>query len=169
MSSGVSLNGGSIIAFLCLKLVSPQYDHNITLKPRPSHAQFISNAIKIQVEMIPSYVNKIICYKLMLLSVSTGKLLKDSWTSVDTQDILLQPIPSCFDDKVGSLLSFIYRVTFTLITWVLDRHSREDYMELLELALLFLGGSIEMKKGWEFHLRRTRADHHLTMHALHGG
>ena len=33
-------------------------------------------------------------------------------------------------------------------------------MELLELALLFLGGSIERKKGWEFHLRRPGADHH---------
>ena len=84
-------------------------------------------------------------------------LLKDSWNSLNTQDILLPAIPVCYDDEVQTLLSF---VTSRLHPTNLEFLPRDDYKELLELALLFLGGSIDRKKGWEYHLQRPGADHH---------
>ena len=37
---------------------------------------------------------------------------------------------------------------------------RCDYKEYLELALLFLGGSIDRKKGYIYQIQRPGADHH---------
>ena len=84
-------------------------------------------------------------------------LLKDSWTSLNTQDILLPSIPSYYDADIQPLLTY---VTSRLHPDNLEFLPRDDYKEFLELALLYLGGSIERKKGWEYHLQRPGADHH---------
>ena len=42
----------------------------------------------------------------------------------------------------------------------LEKLPRGDYKEFLELAKIFLGGSIERKKGYTYSLQRPGADHH---------
>ena len=86
-------------------------------------------------------------------------ILKDpsTWNNLDLQDFQLPTIPSSFKVDVDVLLSFIDEK--------LDEKNsssipRGDYKEFLELAKIFLGGSIDRKKGYTYQLSRPGADHH---------
>ena len=85
------------------------------------------------------------------------KTLQDSWSSIDTQDIQLPTIPTCYRDEADTILDFILT---QLEPENVDLLPRGDYKEFLELAKLYLGGSMERKKGYEYHLQKPGADHH---------
>ena len=70
------------------------------------------------------------------------KTLKNCWDNLDLSNIKLSYIPSCYDGDVDSLLSYI---NDKLEPENLKLLLRCDYKEYLELALLFLGGSIDRK------------------------
>ena len=52
-------------------------------------------------------------------------ILREKWSTINTQDILLPNIPPCYANDTSSIL---------------------------ELGHLFLGRSLERNKGWKFHL-----------------
>ena len=85
------------------------------------------------------------------------KTLKNCWDNLDLSNIKLPDIPSCYDGDVDSLLSYI---NDKLEPENLKLLLRCDYKEYLELALLFLGGSIDRKKGYTYQIQRPGADHH---------
>ena len=85
------------------------------------------------------------------------KTLKNCWDNLDLSNIKLPDIPSCYDGDVDSLLSYI---NDKLEPKNLKLLPRCDYKEYLELALLFLGGSIDRKKGYTYQIQRPGADHH---------
>ena len=85
------------------------------------------------------------------------KTLKNSWDSVDPSIIQLQDIPACYKGEVEGLLLYI---TEKLHPDNLEHLPRCDYKEYLELALLFLGGTIDRKKGYTYQIQRPGADHH---------
>ena len=85
------------------------------------------------------------------------KTLKNCWDNLDLSNIKLPDIPSCYDGDVDSLLSYI---NDKLEPENLKLLPRCDYKEYLELALLFLGGSIDRKKGYTYQIQRPGADHH---------
>ena len=85
------------------------------------------------------------------------KTLKNCWDNLDLSNIKLPDIPSCYDGDEDSLLSYI---NDKLEPENLKLLPRCDYKEYLELALLFLGGSIDRKKGYTYQIQRPGADHH---------
>ena len=91
--------------------------------------------------------------------VKLFSILKDpsTWNSRNLVDFRLPTIPQAYKNNVDSLLSFINKQ--------LDEENaaeipRGDYKEFLELAKIFLGGSIDRKNGYTFQLSRPGADHH---------
>ena len=91
--------------------------------------------------------------------VKLFSILKDpsTWNSLNLVDFRLPTIPQAYKNNVDSLLSFINKQ--------LDEENaveipRGDYKEFLELAKIFLGGSIDRKNGYTFQLSRPGADHH---------
>ena len=87
--------------------------------------------------------------------VTTFKILKTSWNSLNLGDRRLPDIPSYFKEDVADILEYVNSK--------LDQEShlpRGDYKELLELVKLILGGDIERKKGYSYTIQRPGADHH---------
>lgn len=89
--------------------------------------------------------------------VTLFKVLKTSWSSLNLDDLQIPDIPKPYQDDVPSLLAFINH-------WLepenVELLPRGDYKQFLELGKIFLGGSLERKKGWEYHIQRPGADHH---------
>ena len=96
-----------------------------------------------------------------LFGVTTGpkvtlfKTLKESWESIDKTDLQLPTIPASYTSEKDDLLIYID-------SKLEDSNNlpRCDYKEMLELAKLFLGGSISRKKSYTYQLSRPGADHH---------
>ncbi|KAL5248910.1 hypothetical protein ACHWQZ_G017936 [Mnemiopsis leidyi] len=83
--------------------------------------------------------------------VTLFKTLKTSWDSLDLSSIRLPDIPPSFRTEKDELLNFVN--TFLELD-NLVKLPRGDYKEFLELSKIFLGGSIEQKKGYTYsHLR----------------
>ena len=83
--------------------------------------------------------------------VTLFKTLKTSWDSLDLSSIRLPDIPPSFRTQKDELLNFVN--TFLELD-NLVKLPRGDYKEFLELSKIFLGGSIEQKKGYTYsHLR----------------
>ena len=89
--------------------------------------------------------------------VTLFKVLKKSWDTLDLDDLQLPDVPSLYRADTEELLAWI---NTHLQPENVETLRRGDYKELLELAKLILGGSIERKKGYTFHLTRPGADHH---------
>ena len=89
--------------------------------------------------------------------VTLFKLLKKKWNSLDISDVRLPEIPKVFQEKVADLLAFIDRRLAPDMVALLPRG---DYKEFLELAKIFLGGSIDRKKGYIYSIQVPGADHH---------
>ena len=88
--------------------------------------------------------------------VTTFKILKTSWKSLNLGDRRLPDIPSYFKEDIPDILEYVDSK--------LDQEShlpRGDYKELLELVKVILGGDIERKKGYSCTIQRPHgADHH---------
>ena len=79
------------------------------------------------------------------------KVLKKTWDSLDLQNIQLPDrIPAVYRGRVDPLLAFIDK---RLDPANRDLLPRCDYKEYLELAKLFLGGSITREKGYSIRRR----------------
>ena len=86
------------------------------------------------------------------------KVLRKTWDSIDLQNIQLPDrIPAVYRGRVDPLLAFIDN---RLDPANRDLLPRCDYKEYLELAKLFLGGSITREKGYVYSIQRPGADHH---------
>ena len=85
------------------------------------------------------------------------KILKQQWNSLDLSDLKLPEIPQVFQKDVADLLAFIDRRLEPDMVVLLPRG---DYKEFLELAKVFLGGSIDRKKGYTYTIQVPGADHH---------
>ena len=86
------------------------------------------------------------------------KVLKKAWDTLDLQNLQLpERIPAVFKGRVAPLLGFINN---RLDPANKDLLPRCDYKEYLELAKLFLGGSISREKGYIYSVQRPGADHH---------
>ena len=86
------------------------------------------------------------------------KVLRKTWDSLDLQNIQLPDrIPAVYRGRVDPLLAFIDN---RLDPANRDLLPRCDYKEYLELAKLFLGGSITREKGYVYSIQRPGADHH---------
>ena len=86
------------------------------------------------------------------------KVLRKTWDSLDLQNIQLPDrIPAVYRGRVIPLLAFIDN---RLDPANRDLLPRCDYKEYLELAKLFLGGSITREKGYVYSIQRPGADHH---------
>ena len=86
------------------------------------------------------------------------KVLRKTWDSLDLQNIQLPDrIPAVYRGKVDPLQAFIDN---RLDPANRDLLPRCDYNEYLELAKLFLGGSITREKGYVYSIQRPGADHH---------
>ena len=85
------------------------------------------------------------------------KTLKNCWDNLYLSNIKLPDIPSCYNGEVDRLQSYIKN---KLEPENLKLLPRCDYKEYLELALLFLGGSIDRKKGYTYQIQRPGADYH---------
>ena len=92
-------------------------------------------------------------------TVALFKILKvpATWNSLDLDDLQLPSIPPSFLPDVPKILAFI---DLRLLPENEHLLPRCDYKEFLELAKLFLGGSVGRKKGWFYKLTRPGADHH---------
>ena len=89
--------------------------------------------------------------------MTTFKILKTSWKSLNLGDRRLPDIPSYFKEDIPDILEYVDSK--------LDQEShlpRGDYKELLELVKVILGGDIERKKGYSYTIQRPGADHHAT-------
>ena len=89
--------------------------------------------------------------------VTLFKVLKKKWNSLDLADLKLPEIPRVFEEDVADLLAFIDRRLEPDMVALLPRG---DYKEFLELAKVFLGGSISRKKGYTYIISVPGADHH---------
>ena len=69
--------------------------------------------------------------------------LQEVWNDLNLQDITLPDIPSHLSGAVCDLLDFI---EFQLCD--VKKLPRSDYKELLELAKIYLGGTVERKKNY---------------------
>lgn len=78
--------------------------------------------------------------------------LQDVWDDLDLNDITLPVIPSHLSGRVNGLLEFI---DFQLTD--VKKLSRGDYKEYLELAKIYLGGTVERKKSYTYSLQRPGA------------
>ena len=87
--------------------------------------------------------------------VTTFKILKTSWKTLDLEDRRLPEIPSYFKEDIADILDFVNDKLNQE-----DHLPRGDYKELLELVKLILGGEIERKKGYHYTIQRPGADHH---------
>ena len=92
-------------------------------------------------------------------NVALFKILKEpsKWNSLDLSNIQFPTIPPSFHPEIPRLLAFIDHRLLPENSHLLPRC---DYKEFLELAKLYLGGSIERKKGWTYNISRPGADHH---------
>ena len=89
------------------------------------------------------------------------KVLRKTWDSLDLQNIQLpNRIPAVYRGRVDPLLAFIDN---RLDPANRDLLPRCDYKEYLELAKLFLGGSITREKGYVYSIQRPGADHHASV------
>ena len=85
------------------------------------------------------------------------KTLKKKWDSLNLDDLKLPEIPASYKEETEDLLSFI---NSRLEPQHVKDLARGDYKEYLELAKIILGGSIDRKKGYTYHIQRPGADHH---------
>ena len=85
------------------------------------------------------------------------KTLKKKWDSLNLDDLKLPEIPALYKEETEDLLSFI---NSRLEPQHVKNLARGDYKEYLELAKIILGGSIDRKKGYTYHIQRPGADHH---------
>ena len=83
--------------------------------------------------------------------------LKSSWKSLDLSNLSCPPTTACYRSSVDSILEFH---DDRLLSDNLQHLTRGDYKELLELAKVCLGGTIERKKTYSYQLSRPGADHH---------
>ena len=83
--------------------------------------------------------------------------LKSSWKSLDLSNLSCPPTTACYRSSVDSILEFL---DDRLLSDNLQHLTRGDYKELLELAKVCLGGTIERKKTYSYQLSRPGADHH---------
>ena len=79
--------------------------------------------------------------------VTLFKILKQQWNSLDLSDLKLPEIPQVFQKDVAGLLALIDRRLEPDMVALLPRG---DYKEFLELAKVFLCGSIDRKKGYTY-------------------
>ena len=86
--------------------------------------------------------------------VTLFKGLQEAWNSLDPTDIDLPTIPPSLLKQKEDLLSFINSKLSDP-----DSIPRDDYKEFLELAKLYLGGTVSRKKGYQYKLQRPGADH----------
>ena len=86
------------------------------------------------------------------------KFLKPrKWNSLDLSEISLPTIPPSYKAEVSDLLSFINTCLEPDSSHLIPK---DDYKEFLELAKMILGGEVERKRGYEYHIQRPGADHH---------
>ena len=83
--------------------------------------------------------------------------LKSAWDTLDLSDLRFHHIPACYRSSTETLMEFVDE---RLHPENIDKLTRGDYKEFLELAKVCLGGSIERKKGYSYQLSRNGADHH---------
>jgi len=86
--------------------------------------------------------------------VTLFKELKEAWNSLDPTDIDLPAIPPSLLKQKDDLLDFINSKLSDP-----DNLPRDDYKEMLELAKIYLGGTVSRKKGSQYKLQRPGADH----------
>ena len=86
------------------------------------------------------------------------KVLRKTWDSLDLQNIQLPDrFPAVYRGRVDPILAFIDNRLDPANRNLLPRC---DYKEYLELAKLFLGGSITREKGYVYSIQRPGVEHH---------
>ena len=83
--------------------------------------------------------------------------LKSSWKSLDLSNLSCPPTTACYRSSVDSILEFL---DDRLLSDNLQHLTKGDYKELLELAKVCLGGTMERKMTYSYQLSRPGADHH---------
>ena len=83
------------------------------------------------------------------------KKLQDVWYDLDLTDLILPDIPPYLQNQSAEILTFVEER-------LKDPNStpRDDYKELLELAKIFLGGSVSRKRGYVYQFQTPGALHH---------
>ena len=79
------------------------------------------------------------------------KILKNSWNSLNTFDIVLPNIPSFYISEKEELLSFINKL---LEPEDVKKLPRCDYREFLELTKVILGEIVERKNGYTYTIKQ---------------
>ena len=83
------------------------------------------------------------------------KKLQDVWYDLDLTDLILPDIPPYLQNHSAEILTFVEDS-------LKDPNStpRDDYKEQLELAKIFLGGSVSRKRGYVYQFQTPGALHH---------
>ena len=88
-------------------------------------------------------------------SAALFSCLKTSWKSLDLTDLRLPPTPASCRSSVDALLHFLDE---RLVPENKEHLTRGDYKELLELAKICLGGTVERKRNYTYQLSKPGAD-----------